>query len=304
MSKAISYSLFGYGRDKHKDCFDFQSYLRSMHICIRFNRILYNGWDNVINMDEATYNSPYRKIFDWHQNKGFIKIRLWPNGTPLCAAMLWRVATVFEYDHPEWRYSHVICRDLDSISTYREAQMVKQWIDEDKAIHCITDSVSHDVAMLGGLCGFRPGYVNDILKLTNRPDQAFDKLMAKGRSINFDVKGSDQKFLNDYVYNTDCCNNATEHFIKGRSHDKKEENGRHYSIDESIDIGVPDLFKATNLFAGHAGAAGFYEIPTLRFLSHYDPYRKDYEELESMPEFAQIFYWNVREDLKLSGFKQ
>lgn len=296
--KAISYALFGWDRAQHKDCFDFLSYLRSMHICIRFNRILYSGWDNVINMDEATYNSPYRKIFDWHLSKGFIKIKLWPNGEPLCKAMLWRVATVFDYSHPNWTYSHVICRDLDSISTYREAQMVKQWIDEDKAIHCITDSVSHDIAMLGGLCGFRPGYVNDILKLTNRPELAFDKLMEKGKGMDFNVKGSDQKFLNDFVYTTPCANSATEHFIKGRVHDRKEENGRHYSVDESIDIGVPELFKATNLFCGHAGAAGFYEIPTLRFLNRYDPYEKDYIELETMREFAQIFYWRSREDLK------
>lgn len=298
MAKAISYALFGYDRAQHKDCFDFLSYLRSMHICIRFNRILYNGWDNVINMDESTYNSPYKKIFDWHQSKGFIKIKLWPNQVPLCEAMLWRVSTVFDYDHPNWRYTHVICRDLDSISTYREAQMVKQWIDEDKAIHCITDSVSHDIAMLGGLCGFRPGYVNDILKLTNKPDQAFNKLIAKGCGIDFNVKGSDQKFLNDFIYNTACANSATEHFIQGRVRDRKEENGRHYSIDESIDIGVEQIFKATNLFAGHCGAAGFYEIPTLRFLNRYDPYEKDYVELETMPEYAQIFYWRTREDLK------
>lgn len=298
MSKAISYALFGYDRAQHKDCFDFLSYLRSMHICIRFNRILYNGWDNVINMDESTYNSPYRKIFDWHQNKGFIKIKLWPNNVPLCEAMLWRVSTVFDYDHPQWRYSHVICRDLDSISTYREAQMVKQWIDEDKAIHCITDSVSHDIAMLGGLCGFRPGYVNDILQLTQYPQDAFKALMSKGKGIDFNVKGSDQKFLNDFVYNTKCANSATEHFIQGRVRDRKEENGRHYSVDESIDIGVGQIFKATNLFAGHCGAAGFYEIPTLRFLNRYDPYEKDYIELETMPEFAQIFYWRTREDLK------
>lgn len=298
MSKAVSYSLFGYDRAQHKDCFDFMSYLRSMHICIRFNRILYNGWDNVINMDEATYNSPYRKIFDWHHKKGFIKIKLWSNGAKLCEAMLWRLSTIFDYDHPNWRYTHVICRDLDSISTYREAQMVKQWIEEDKAIHCITDSVSHDIAMLGGLCGFRPGYVNDILQLTNRPDLAFQKLIEKGRGIDFNVKGSDQKFLNDFIYNTKCAANATEHFIQGRIRDRKEENGRHYSIDESIDIGVEQIFKATNLMCGHAGAAGFYEIPTLRFLNRYDPYEKDYIELETMPEYAQVFYWRIREDLK------
>jgi hypothetical protein len=298
MKKAVSYSLFGYGREKHKDCFDFHSYLRSMHICIRFNRILYSGWENVINMDEATYNSPYKKIFDWHQERGFIKIKLWPNNTPLCAAMLWRIATVFDYDHPSWRYSHVICRDLDSISTYREAQMVKQWIDEDKAIHCITDSVSHDIAMLGGLCGFRPGYVNDALKLTDNPSHVFEKLMERGAGIDFNVKGSDQKFLNDFVYNTSLAYSATEHFLLGRFRDRKEENGRHYSIDESIDIGVPEFFKATNLLAGHCGAAGFYEIPTLRLLNRYDPYEKDYVDLETLPEYAQIFYWRTREDLK------
>lgn len=122
--------------------------------------------------------------------------------------------------------------------------------------------------------------------------------MDKGKNMDFSIKGSDQKFLNDFVYNTHCANSATEHFIKGRVHDRKEENGRHYSIDESIDIGVEQIFKATNLFAGHCGAAGFYEIPTLRFLNRYDPYEKDYIELETMPEFAQIFYWRTREDLK------
>lgn len=181
--------------------------------------------------------------------------------------------------------------------------MVKQWVDEDKAMHCITDSVSHTLPMMGGLVGFRPGYINDLLKLNINPEAAWDKLISLGGNIDYNRKGSDQDFLNQVMY-PKLCTNATEHFIKGMPHNLKEENGRHYSVDESIDIGVPDLFKATNLFAGHAGAAGFYEIPTLRFLSHYDPYRKDYEELEAMSEFAQIFYWNVREDLKLSGFKQ
>jgi hypothetical protein len=297
MKKAISYSLFGYERDRHKDCFDFQSYLRSMHICIRFNRILYNGWDNVINIDEATYNSPYRKIFDWHQNKGFIRIKLWPNGTPLCKAMLWRLATVFDYTHPEWNYTHVICRDLDSISTYREAQMVKQWIDEDKAMHCITDSVSHVIPMMGGLVGFRPGYINDLLKLNVTPENAWNRLLSFAPDIDYNRKGSDQDFMNKVMY-PKLCLHATEHFIKGMPHNLIEGNGRHYSVDESIDIGVSELFKATNLFAGHAGAAGFYEIPTLRFLNRYDPYEKDFIELETMPEFAQVFYWRTREDLK------
>jgi hypothetical protein len=297
MSKAISYALFGYNRERYANSFDFHSYLRGMHINVRFNRILFPNWINVINIDEATYNSPYRKIFDWHQSKGFIKINLCPNNELLCKAMLWRLKTVFDYTHPNWTYTHVICRDLDSISTYREAQMVKQWIDEDKAIHCITDSISHTIPMMGGMVGFRPGYVNDIMKLTNRPDQAWDKLMELGKQIDYSRKGTDQDFMNQSIYPR-CSHNATEHFIKGMRHDLVENNGRHYSIDDSIDIGVDPRFKETNLLAGHVGAAGFYEAPTMKFLYHDDPYRDEYKELETIPEYAQVFYWQTREDLR------
>lgn len=296
MSKAISYSLFGYNKERHLTCFDFNSYLRGMHICIRFNRLLYPNWDNVINIDESTYNSPYRKIFDWHQNKGFIKINLCPDNEPLCKAMLWRLKTVFAYDHPEWRYTHVICRDLDSISTYREVEMVNEWIEEDKAVHCITDSISHTIPMMGGMVGFRPGYVNDIMKLNVTPENAWEKLLSMGSGIDFSRKGSDQDFLNRVMYPA-LCTNATEHFIKGRPHDLIEGNGRHYKVADKA-ININPKFRETDLLAGHVGAAGFYEAPTMKFLYHEDPYRDEYMELETMKGFEQIFYWNTREDLR------
>lgn len=295
--KAVSYSLFGYDRSRAENCFDFNSYLRGLHICIRFNRILFPGWDIVLNIDEASYNSPYRRIFDWHQNKGFLKIKLFPNGEPLCKAMLRRVQTVFDYSHPNWTYSHVICRDLDSIPTYREAQMVQEWIEEDRAIHCITDSVSHTIPMMGGMIGFRPGYVNDIMKLTLHPQDAFNSLMALSGDINFSQKGSDQDFLGRIMY-PKLCTNATEHFIKGRPHDLIEGIGRHYSVPDIELEKVDRKFDETNRLAGHVGAAGFYEAPTMKFLYYDDPYKSDYEELETMPEFAQIFYWSTREDLR------
>lgn len=297
MSRAISYSLFGYEKGRQKDCFSFESYLRGFHINIRFNRIIYPEWITVLNLDEETYNSPYKPIFDWHAERGYCELIIRESGA-LCRNMLWRLETVFEYIHPEWKYSHVICRDLDSISTYREAQMVQEWVNEDKAIHCITDSVSHDIAMLGGLCGFRPGYVNDILGVSSHPDQVFDKLMAKGKDINFSIKGSDQKFLMDHLYNTPLAQHATEHFIIGRYRDRKEENGRHYRVDETLNIGVPEKFKETNLLAGHAGAAGFYEAQTMKFLYWSDPHKEDYYELETMKGFEQIFYYQMREDLR------
>lgn len=298
--KAISYSLFGYNQQREANSFDFASYLRGFHINVRFNRILFPGWITVLNLDHATYNSPYRKIFDWHQNKGYVRLSL-NDSAPLCMAMLWRLKTVFDYDHPEWRYSHVICRDLDSIATYREAQMVTEWVQEDRAIHCITDSISHTIPMMGGMVGFRPGYINDLLKLQTTPQLAWDKLLAMAPDIDFKRKGSDQDFLNRIVH-PKCAHNATEHFILGMRHDVLEENGRHYSIDPTIQPeGVSLEMKAKldeKLLCGHVGAAGFYESPTMYFLYHHDPYKEDYKELEEMKGFEQIFYYRMREDLR------
>jgi len=309
-NKAVSFSLFGYDRGRHENCFSFDSYCRGLHINIRLYRILFPGWDIVVNVDQATYNSPYRPIFDWHVKKGYLKINLFPNNQPLCLAMLQRLQTVFMFDHPNWRYTHVICRDLDSIPTLRERLMVEEWIDEDRAMHCITDSVSHTIPMMGGMVGFRPGYVNDIMKITDNPQYAWERLIAMAPGIDYRRKGSDQDFMGQVLY-PKLCTNATEHFIKGRPHDLIEGAGRHYHVQEegsmiyknvmdSIHTGLIDKgqLEETNRLAGHVGSAGFYESPTMKFLYWDDPYKTDYEELESMPEFAQIFYWKTREDLR------
>lgn len=289
--KAVSYSLFGHNKERQHNCFDFSSYCRGLHINIRFNRLLFPDWQIVLNVDHATYNSPYKPIFDWHANKGWLKINLCPNSEKLCRAMLWRLKTVFAYDHPSWRYTHVICRDLDSIPTYREAQMVNEWIEEDKAMHCITDSISHTIPMMGGMIGFRPGYVNDLMGLNINPEAFWDKLLSFALDINYSVKGSDQDFLNRVMY-PKLCKNATEHFIKGMRHDLAEGNGRHYRVPEKA-ININPAFREIDLLAGHVGAAGFYEAPTMKFLRDEDPFVREYEELESMPEFKTIFYWNV-----------
>jgi hypothetical protein len=82
------------------------------------------------------------------------------------------------------------------------------------------------------------------------------------------------------------------------SHNLIEGNGRHYTLNENINIGLDEKFKCTNLLAGHIGAAGFYEAPTMKFLYHDDPYKEDYMGVETMKGFEQIFYWNTREDLR------
>lgn len=278
--KALSYSLFGYGKKTPHNCFEFDTYMRGLMINVRFNRIIYPGWDNVVNIDGATYGSPYRPIFDWLENNGLIKINFCDEA-PLCLAMLWRLKPVFIYDHPDWRYTHVLCRDVDSISTYREAQAVQQWIEEDKTIHCITDSISHNIPMMGGMIGFRPAHLSSRFNTNKWED------LIKLSKHDFNRKGTDQDFLNSVIY-PKCAESATEHFVLGMRHNLPEGNGRHYSIPD-IEIDVDPIFKVTNDCAGHIGAAGYYEPPTLKFLHNLDPYNFEYSEIEK--QFPKLFFW-------------
>lgn len=285
MNRAISYSLFGYNRKTPDNCFEFATYMRGLHIAIRFNRILYPGWITVVNVDHSTYNSEYKEIFDWHVHTGHLRVNLCPDNEPLCLAMLWRMKTVFDYAHPQWTWSHVIMRDLDSIATFREVQMVQEWVNEDKTIHCITDSVSHNIPMMGGMIGIRPAHFASKTGI-----HSWDQLIAFDKSIDFSVKGSDQTFMNRAIY-PKCADSSTEHFIKGMVHNLPEGNGRHYRVNEDLPIGVDERFKETNLLCGHVGAAGYYEAPTMKFLHYSDPYRDEYVDLERRKQFQRLFYW-------------
>lgn len=280
--KAITYSLFGLGKQTPANSFEFSSYLRGTFINVRMNRILYPGWKNVIMVDEQSYNSKYRPIFEWLQDKGLADVQIVPEA-PLCAAMLYRLKPIFEQEGGVWKYDHVLCRDTDSIATYREAQMVEQWIREDKTICCITDSISHNIPMMGGMIGIRPRHIMDRIGTRN-----FDKLIQQGQGIDFSRKGSDQDFLNRIIY-PKCADSSSEFFIKGMPYNLAEGNGRHYSVPD-IDVpGVGREYECTNEFAGHVGAAGYYETVTMKFIMTQDPFRDEYKEIEE--QFIPIMYW-------------
>lgn len=278
--KGISYAVFGHGK-KYDNCFEHESYVRGLMVNVRFNRIVYPNWLNVLNIDTRSYIA-YKKLYDWLQNKGHILINICPDDEPLCKAMMFRMKTVFMYTHPDWIFTHVLCRDVDSICTYREAQAVQQWIDENKTAHCITDSISHNIPMMGGMVGFKPADLSSRMNVNSWED-----LMKIGTDIQWSRKGADQDFLNRYVY-PKVSESATEHFVLGMRHNLPEVDGRHYSIpDYTID--VPEVFKVTNDCAGHVGSAGYYESPTVKFLNSMDPYCDEYAEIER--EFPRLFYW-------------
>lgn len=281
--KAFSFSIFGYGREKAANCFDHDNYVTGLMANIRFNRILFPNWVNVLSIDEASYDSHYRKFYDWMQGHGHLVINLCPNDEPLTRAMLWRLKPIFFFTHPEWTYTHVLCRDTDSIPTYREAQAVQQWIQEGKTIHCITDSISHTIPMMGGMIGIMPSGFTSIMNV-----RTWDDLMSMSTGIDFNRKGADQDFLGRYIY-PKCSDSSTEHFVLGMKHTIPEGVGRHYSIPDVPVEGVDEQYKITNDCGGHIGCAGFYGPPTIKFLRYSDPYEAEYFEIEK--QFPKLFYW-------------
>lgn len=296
--KAICYSLFGYGKPRQENSFDFESYIRGFMINVRMNRLLFPGWIIVLQTDQDTY-----KKFEHLFNNAGIDVHV-NDPAPLCLAMLWRMKPVFELAGGRWKYSHVLCRDTDSPPTYREAQAVQYWINRDKAVHAITDSVSHTLPMLGGMIGVRPDY------FTERVAQSWDEMISHGNGINFEKKGSDQAFLNKHIYpkfSQHGNDSITQHYFLGmpntfltdyRTCSCPSTVGHESHCYNNIEPGgnlSADL-KESNSVCGHIGAAGFYSTALFKFLRRYKDQFNDLIELEKY--YPKLFYWTQDETFK------
>lgn len=278
--KAISYSLFGYGKERQKNCFDFNSYIRGLMINIRMNRLIYPGWENIVHVDRATYDA----FFYLLTNAKGLRVVVCEDA-PLCLAMLWRMRPVFVQNFDStWRYDHVICRDLDSPTTYREAQAVQQWIINDKSMHAITDSVSHNLPLMGGMIGARPNY------FTEHVAKNWEQMIELGKDIDWSAKGADQTFLNKYIYPVFANKgheSITQHYVLG--HGDTFLNDWHNKIPNLILPRVAIEMMESNDVCGHIGAAGFYGPPMFRFLRDHRDKFTDLLELEK--NYPGIFNW-------------
>lgn len=274
--RCISYSLFGYNKARQENCFDFNSYMRGFMMNVRMNRLIYPDWINVLHTDMPTYQG-FLEFFLKLKSIGIV-IAVCPE-SPLCKAMLWRLKPLFE-----GLYSHVLCRDLDSPSTYREAQAVAYWMSKDKAMHAITDSVSHNIPLMGGMIGFRPEYF-----LQRVGVYTLDELMNMGRDIDFNQKGSDQTFLNRYIYPIFAqqgSDSITQHYCLG--HGNTWLSDFHTSI-QDIQIDIPETLKESNAVCGHIGSSGYYSTVMDKFINKHKHLFEDLIVIEKM--HPNIFLW-------------
>ena len=273
MKGAICYALFGYEREQEANCFSFNSYLRGLMINIRMNRLLFPDWDIILQTDQATYEG-HKSLLD----RLPIKLEVHQDKVPLTLAMLWRLRPAFDQS-----YTHILCRDLDSPPTYREAQAVKYWINRDKAAHAITDSVSHDVPMLGGMIGFRPQYFMDKVGARMWGD------LIRKQQFDWTNKGSDQTFLTNVVYPCFAqqgIDSITQHYCLGMPNSFLSD---YHNKIQDMDLDIPHEYKESNEVCGHIGSAGYYNGQMSRFINKHADNFLDLIEIEK--DYADLFSW-------------
>lgn len=271
--KIISYSLFGYNKERQANCFVFADYLRGLSVNIRLARVLYPDWTIRLHTDKSTYEGLKNILDSFH-----VQIEVCEDAK-LTKAMLWRMKPLFDKS-----VTHVLCRDLDSPLTYREVQAVKYWLNRDKSCHAITDSISHTVPLLGGMIGF----VCDYFKQRT----GYDNWDSMVNSCNYDWedKGSDQTFLTNFIYPKFAQHgndSITQHYILGMPNSFLSD--YHNAIQDLELDNVPYEFKSTNDLCGHIGAAGYYSQPMLSFILKYKDLFSDLWKIES--QHKDIYYW-------------
>lgn len=269
MKLAITYSLFGEPKS-----FEFPFYHRGVYFNARMNSLLYPNAKTVIITTEKLYDQ-YMWFFEEME-------KVLPNTIIMtskysdarCSAMLWRMILLYVMT-PD-RFTHIICRDADAITTYREAQAVQEWVDSGLGFHGITDDPAHTIPIMGGMCGF----IVDHFKQTFPEYDNFEKLLGKD---NLKDHGSDQNLLMKKIY-PKAKGNMMGHFFQGC---KEQVKITKHSLSSQIPGVNPKLWES-NLTCRMIGSPGVVDFELLRFFKRFDnnPKLDAFER-----QFPDVFYW-------------
>jgi hypothetical protein len=283
MANAISYSLFGYNQ-QHENCYEFKSYLRGLHLNTRAAQVLYPGWDIRVMIDQSVVQSPYFAFLCDLDKQG--KMFLCNMSTwDLCRMMLYRLYPLFFNEGDRLMYDRVICRDTDSLLSYRDRQAVAYWEQGPKMAHAITDSISHSITLMGGMIGFMSGPFRNRMSA-----ESLDTLLSMSQGIDFSKKGADQDFLNRYIL-PKVADSITEHFVLGHPQTFR---GDCHNFIQNIDlkeIGVPDECRELDGYGFHIGASGFQTDAVVKWLKKHGKDNEYWESIEK--QYPEIFYWQL-----------
>lgn len=276
MANAISFSLFGYKGDL-SDGYPFASYMRGLSFNLKMAEIIYPSWRVHLFVDRTTYEA-FKPYFDYHVEGERLDLFI-DEPSQLCEMMLHRMIPVF------LKYDRVLCRDVDSLLSYRERQAVEYWISTGRVVHAMTDSVSHTVALMGGMIGFMCKEFRDIIGA-----HSYSEFLNLGRNqkIDYNKKGADQEFLNRVIH-PKIAHTMVEHYLLGMPNSFRGE--YHNTIKDIPLADIPESARESNHLIFHLGQSGFAHEAALKFFDHmFTEERKEYyANIEN--QYKQIHYW-------------
>ncbi len=266
MSKLITYALF---HNEAKEQYELDAYVKGFYWNCRMNNLIYPDWRTHLEVDQATYQK-YKALFDWLVTYNRLSLRINAETPQLCLGMLWRMKPLFTID-----VSHIICRDSDAITTYREAQAVQQWLESGIPFHAINDNTSHG-GLMGGMVGFDCARIKAAMGWYK-----FEQLIVGDLSRH----GSDQNMLNSFVHKI-----AGDLFLHEFSGAGTPAGRTEHTVMIKLPQVSPTLWES-NLCTAFIGAPGFNELETLRFFKRFDAENWKYIPIEK--EYNNLFPWHA-----------
>jgi hypothetical protein len=272
-AKKIGYSLFTPPDLSRNTKFIFDKYLLGVYFNARMNNLLYPEWQTVVYLDDrllAQYRAYCAGLTELGFNTVFEGIA---GDRPLWELVLSRIRPVFDPST-----THVVCRDLDSIATYREAQAVQEWIDSGLACHAMADNVYHTAPLMAGMCGFDATQFRVIFR-------EYDTFESMVDGFDLERRGSDQWLLRERIW-PKCRTSALAHCLAGGT--RSDAAVVNTDIRPDPVRGVPPELSESNLVVGFIGQAGVNEMELLRFFQRHDEQQRFYDFEE---EHRDICYW-------------
>ena len=176
--KIVSYALFG----------ENTRYAQFLPAVLRAHHAIFprsEGWEMRVHLDNHARNTSYGKLLGFVENAKLVSLR-WMGEAPLCRAMMWRLAPLWEDDTEV-----VFCRDIDALPTPRDRECMEAFIsaEADAWVHTIHDHAMHD-GIMGGLSGFR--------RKAKCVASSLDELCALAGNVDWAKHGTDQDVLNRF----------------------------------------------------------------------------------------------------------
>lgn len=195
MKRVISYAFFRHSASAYESprCGEaqgkfFVNYIRAI---VRGHHAVFPDWEMWIHHDDRVTQYPYWKAMERMAERGLFRLLYVGKAETLCGSMLWRMIPVWNLD-----VSLVLCRDVDSFPTPRERKAIGRWIESEKPVSALHDSVSHSAtALMGGMVGFDCEWMRERI-----PDWQTFVGRATRHGIDLNVHGADQLLLNAEVY--------------------------------------------------------------------------------------------------------